>query len=235
MTTTLHQGNQLVDITLQVQNSRECKWINHVQEKNWSNEATKRKRVIALHKLNLWNKRNPGGCWGDPREHWLLSSHTWPLAPESTSQEKHQLTQHCFDPTCLPVSNPALYLICVPIGIDPSPTCHDLTDFLSSHLIILPHRVTLLKSMYLLETLPHLYLVQGQVLPATTTRLLQSGREFLGENKGKYHSPISFCKLQSRHRRQRQKPSIVTCLKSNFMKWKYLYRLWIIPSSVVAK
>lgn len=55
MTTTLHQGNQLVDIT-QVQNSRECKWINHVQKKKKKIDLMKLQKgkgYSPTHKLNL--------------------------------------------------------------------------------------------------------------------------------------------------------------------------------------
>lgn len=131
-------------------------------------------------------QRNTGGRSGTQRTLAALTSH---LAACS-------LSPHLRTNTSSPiiVSIPvyqfltmAVYLICVPMSV-PSPTCHDLIDFLSSHLILLPYLVTLLKSMYLLEIPPHLYLVQDK-----SYQLLQPGSskvvEFLGEDKRKMSQP----------------------------------------------
>lgn len=131
-------------------------------------------------------QRNPGGRSVTQRTLAALTSH---LAACSSSPHLRTNTSSPII-VLIPVYQfltMALYLICVPVGVT-SPTCHDLTDFLSSHLIILPHLVTLLKSMYLLEIPPYLYLVQDK-----SYQLLQPGSskvvEFLGEDKRKMSQP----------------------------------------------
>ena len=131
-------------------------------------------------------QHNPGGHSVTQRTLAALTSH---LAACSSSPHLRTNTSSPIT-VLIPVyqfPTMALYLICVPVSVA-SPTCHDLTDFLSSHLIILPHLVTLLKSMYLLEIPPHLYLVQNK-----SYQLLQPGSskvvEFLGEDKRKMSQP----------------------------------------------